>query len=178
MDTYLTALTFSLQKTVNPLSKSKDIAFLASGKFWVNNHAHVVKTLGSMPLGFLKAYTNSVSLQGYVTGTTRLKLTKSALNGAFHVPPPSPPRTTPHRCRNREAVQPAGCFGGGIEASAGQLETVQVERAQGRLRGQARPDRGGTGTRRGQGLRTRRSAPRPHPGGTPRPMGIPAQAPR
>ena len=63
-----------------PLSQSKDIAFLASGKFWVNNHAHVVKTLGDLPLGFLKAYTNSVNLQGYVTGTTRLKLTQAALN--------------------------------------------------------------------------------------------------
>ena len=63
-----------------PLSQSKDIAFLASGKFWVNNHAHVVKTLGDLPLGFLKAYANSVNLQGYVTGTTRLKLTQAALN--------------------------------------------------------------------------------------------------
>ena len=50
-----------------PLSQSKNIAFLASGKFWVNNHAHVVKTLGDLPLGFLKAYANSVNLQGYVT---------------------------------------------------------------------------------------------------------------
>ena len=63
-----------------PLSQSKEIAFLASGKFWVNNHAHVVKTFGDMPLGYLKACANSVSLQGYVTGTTRLKLTQAALN--------------------------------------------------------------------------------------------------
>ena len=40
------------------------------------------------------------------------------------------------------------------------------------------PTEGGTGQRRGEGVRTRRSAPRPHPGGTPRPMGIPAKASR
>ena len=63
-----------------PLSQSKGIAFLASGKFWVNNHAHVVKALGDLPLEYLKACANSANLQGYVTGTTRLKLTQAALN--------------------------------------------------------------------------------------------------
>ena len=77
-----------------PLSQSKDIAFLASGKFWVNNHAHVVKTLGDLPLGFLKAYANSVNLQGYVTGTTRLKLTQAALNS---IPVPLAPLPEQHR---------------------------------------------------------------------------------
>ena len=71
-----------------PLSQSKNIAFLASGKFWVNNHAHVVKALGDLPLGYLNAYANSVSRQGYVTGTTRLKLTQFALNS---IPVPLPP---------------------------------------------------------------------------------------
>ena len=32
------------------LTQSRDVAFLASGKFWVNNHAHVVKTLGLVEL--------------------------------------------------------------------------------------------------------------------------------
>ena len=77
-----------------PLSQSKDIAFLASGKFWVNNHAHVVKTLGDLPLGFLKAYANSVNLQGYVTGTTRLKLTQAALNS---IPVPLAPLPEQYR---------------------------------------------------------------------------------
>ena len=29
----------------NLLSRSTDIAFLAQGKYWVNNHAHVIDTL-------------------------------------------------------------------------------------------------------------------------------------
>ena len=77
-----------------PLSQSKDIAFLASGKFWVNNHAHVVKTLGDIPLGYLKACANSANLQGYVTGTTRLKLTQAALNS---IPVPLAPLPEQHR---------------------------------------------------------------------------------
>ena len=76
------------------LSRSKDVAFLASGKFWVNNHAHVVKALGELPLRYLKAYANSVSLQGYVTGTTRLKLTQAALNS---LPVPLAPLPEQHR---------------------------------------------------------------------------------
>ena len=77
-----------------PLSQSKDVAFLVSGKFWANNHAHVVKTLADLPLGFLKAYANSLSLQGYVTGTTRFKLTQAALNS---IPFPLPPLADQHR---------------------------------------------------------------------------------
>ena len=77
-----------------PLSQSKDIAFLASGKFWVNNHAHVVKTLGDIPLGYLKACANSANLQRYVTGTTRLKLTQAALNS---IPVPLAPLPEQHR---------------------------------------------------------------------------------
>jgi type I restriction enzyme S subunit len=37
----------------NLLSRSSDIAFVARGKFWVNNHAHVVKPAGNMQLGYL-----------------------------------------------------------------------------------------------------------------------------
>ena len=65
----------------NLLSKGNPIAFEASGKFWVNNHAHVVQSHGDIPLGYLKAYANHFNLEGYVTGTTRPKLTQAALNG-------------------------------------------------------------------------------------------------
>ena len=77
-----------------PLSQSKGIAFIASGKFWVNNHAHVVKALGDIPLEYLKACANSANLQGYVTGTTRLKLTQAALNSILV---PLAPLTEQHR---------------------------------------------------------------------------------
>ena len=72
----------------NLLTGSSSVAFLAKGKFWVNNHAHAVQTLGKLPLGYLKAYLNYVNLAGYVTGTTRPKLTQTALN---RIPIPLPP---------------------------------------------------------------------------------------
>ena len=72
----------------NLLSKGNPIAFEASGKFWVNNHAHVVQSYGDIPLGYLKAYANHFNPEGYVTGTTRPKLTQAALNS---IPVPLPP---------------------------------------------------------------------------------------
>ena len=72
----------------NLLSKGNPIAFEASGKFWVNNHAHVVQPVDGVQLGYLKAYANFVNLEGYVSGTTRPKLTQAALNS---IPIPLPP---------------------------------------------------------------------------------------
>ena len=64
----------------NLLSRGIPIAFEVSGKFWVNNHAHVVQPVSEVQLGYLKAYANYVNLEEYVSGTTRPKLTQSALN--------------------------------------------------------------------------------------------------
>ena len=72
----------------NLLSKGNPIAFEASGKFWVNNHAHVVQPVDGVQLGYLKFYANFVNLEGYVSGTTRPKLTQAALNS---IPIPLPP---------------------------------------------------------------------------------------
>ena len=71
----------------NLLSRGIPIAFEVSGKFWVNNHAHVVQPVSEVQLGYLKAYANYVNLEEYVSGTTRPKLTQSALN-SIHVPLP------------------------------------------------------------------------------------------
>ena len=78
----------------NLLSGNNKIGFVASGKFWVNNHAHVVQTRSNIPLGYLEAYTNYVRLEPYVTGTTRPKLTQAALN---RIPLPLPPLPEQHR---------------------------------------------------------------------------------
>jgi len=49
----------------NLLSRSTPIAFQAHGKFWVNNHAHCLRTIVS-PLGYLETYINSLSNQSNV----------------------------------------------------------------------------------------------------------------
>lgn len=64
----------------NLLSRSTPIAFRATGKFWVNNHAHVVQLHGGMVLNYLQWYLNGINLQFYVTGTAQPKLNQLNLN--------------------------------------------------------------------------------------------------
>ncbi len=54
-------------------------SYLVNEKCWVNNHAHVVRSKGSLELPFLSYFLNFSNLNSYVTGTTRGKLTKGAL---------------------------------------------------------------------------------------------------
>jgi type I restriction enzyme S subunit len=73
----------------NILSRSTPLAFIAKGKFWVNNHAHILKVLG----GEIEYYCEQLELNDYATlasGSAQPKLTKEALaNLSIIVPPPS-----------------------------------------------------------------------------------------
>ena len=73
---------------VNLLARSSPIAFLASGKFWVNNHAHILSFNGMADLRYLVRYLESTDLKKYVTGTAQPKLTRSNLD---RIPVPLPP---------------------------------------------------------------------------------------
>jgi type I restriction enzyme S subunit len=64
----------------NLLSRSTPIAFRASGRFWVNNHAHVLEATPEVDLGFLAHYINTLDLTTIITGTAQPKLTQRALN--------------------------------------------------------------------------------------------------
>ena len=59
------------------LEPLKDQAYLVQGRFWVNNHAHILRSMISNK--YVYHYLNTVDYSSYVTGTTRLKLTKNAL---------------------------------------------------------------------------------------------------
>ncbi|WP_437670413.1 restriction endonuclease subunit S [Sorangium sp. So ce131] len=72
----------------NLLSRSTAVAFPASGRFWVNNHAHVVQPKAGVVLGYLEAFLNGLDLQHHVTGSAQPKLTQAALNS---IPVPLPP---------------------------------------------------------------------------------------
>ena len=61
-------------------------AYLIHGKAWVNNHAHVLRSKYNN--AFLCYYLNSFDYQGFVSGTTRLKLTQAAMR---QIPIPAPP---------------------------------------------------------------------------------------
>lgn len=72
----------------NLISRNKPIAFLAKGKIWVNNHAHVVSCRIGILNDYLCHYINSIDLRPYVTGSAQPKLTKKMLN-TIPIPLPS-----------------------------------------------------------------------------------------
>ena len=73
----------------NLLSRSTPIAFEAHGKFWVNNHAHIIQCRqNAVPLKYLRYYLNSIDLTPYVSGSAQPKLNQKNLN---RVPIPLPP---------------------------------------------------------------------------------------
>lgn len=55
-------------------------SYIVKEKCWVNNHAHVLKAKENLNLRYLNYYLNYTDLNNKITGTTRGKLTKSALN--------------------------------------------------------------------------------------------------
>ena len=59
------------------LETFKNIAYIVDGKIWVNNHAHILDSLTDN--SFLCHFLNQFDFTGYVTGTTRLKLTQGNL---------------------------------------------------------------------------------------------------
>lgn len=72
----------------NLLARSSPIAFIAEGKYWVNNHAHVLNENGKAKLRFLEYYFALIDLKPFVTGSAQPKLTRSALDS---LPVPLPP---------------------------------------------------------------------------------------
>jgi type I restriction enzyme S subunit len=63
----------------NLRSRSTPIAFKASGKFWVNNHAHVVK--GNEPFldDWIVYYLQNMDVNPYITGAVQPKLNRENL---------------------------------------------------------------------------------------------------
>jgi type I restriction enzyme, S subunit len=72
----------------NLLTRSSPIAFAASGKYWVNNHAHILKFESSSTQRFIELYLESIPLDDYITGAAQPKLNQKALNS---IPIPVPP---------------------------------------------------------------------------------------
>lgn len=72
----------------NLLSRSTPIAFLAHGKYWVNNHAHVLAPTEYILLEYAEIVINSMSLVPFVTGAAQPKLSQNMMNKiAIPVPP-------------------------------------------------------------------------------------------
>ena len=64
----------------NLKSKKQNIAQIATGQFWVNNHAHIVQGNELCDTRFLCYLINSMDLSGYITGSAQPKLSQANLN--------------------------------------------------------------------------------------------------
>lgn len=81
IDSYLFDGTYLLlaEDGENLTLRRKDIAQIVSGKFWVNNHAHVIQTNALCDLNYLCYWLNTTDLSGYITGSAQPKLSLTNL---------------------------------------------------------------------------------------------------
>lgn len=64
----------------NLRTRQTPIAFMASGKFWVNNHAHIVTGNERANTRFLQYSLQATDISGYLTGAVMPKLTQGNMN--------------------------------------------------------------------------------------------------
>ena len=72
----------------NLINRSTPIAFIAKGKYWVNNHAHVLDVCSGMALSYVALFINAISLVDYVTGTAQPKMNQEKMNSILLSIPP------------------------------------------------------------------------------------------
>ena len=78
----------------NLRTRKTPIALLADGKFWVNNHAHIVRGNQKANTRYLMYALSDLDISGYLTGSTMPKLTKGNLDRISLLTPPLPEQRT------------------------------------------------------------------------------------
>lgn len=73
----------------NLINRSTPIAFMARGKYWVNNHAHVLDGLNEELLLYVCLHINAISLEPYITGTAQPKMNQAKMNEIILGIPPA-----------------------------------------------------------------------------------------
>lgn len=63
----------------NLISRKQPIAFKVSGKFWVNNHAHILSSSRPHRIYLLEKYISHLDISPFVTGAAQPKLSKGSL---------------------------------------------------------------------------------------------------
>lgn len=77
----------------------REKAYLVQGKCWVNNHAHVLRAIdAATDRRYLARWLNVFDYSGFVTGSTRLKLTQGAMRS---IPVPVAPRAEQKRIADK-----------------------------------------------------------------------------
>ena len=64
----------------NLIAKSTPIAFIAEGKFWVNNHAHVLDFIDDITKIFMTYCLNTIDIKPFISGGFQPKLNQANLN--------------------------------------------------------------------------------------------------
>ncbi len=88
----------------NLLARSTPIAFSVSGKYWVNNHAHILKFENMATQRFVEFYLESIKLDEYITGAAQPKLNQKALN-SIPIPIPKAVETQAKIVESLESLQ-------------------------------------------------------------------------
>ena len=74
----------------NLRTRATPVAFMARGKFWVNNHAHIVRGNDKADTRFLMYSLAAADISGFLSGSTMPKLTQGNMNRIPLLTPPLP----------------------------------------------------------------------------------------
>jgi type I restriction enzyme, S subunit len=74
----------------NLINRSTPIAFIARGKYWVNNHAHVLDGISEEFLRYIEIHINAIDLEPYITGSAQPKMNQAKMNSIPIALPPLP----------------------------------------------------------------------------------------
>jgi type I restriction enzyme S subunit len=102
----------------NLRTRNTPVAFLARGKFWVNNHAHIVHGNCEADTRFLMYALSATDISGYLTGSTMPKLTQGNMNRI--------PLLTPSLREQRAIAHCLGTLDDKIELNRRMNETLET----------------------------------------------------
>jgi type I restriction enzyme, S subunit len=102
----------------NLRTRNTPVAFLVRGKFWVNNHAHIVRGNSEADTRFLMYALSSADISGYLTGSTMPKLTQGNMNRI--------PVLTPPLAEQRAIAHVLGALDDKIELNERMSETLEA----------------------------------------------------
>ena len=108
----------------NLLSRSTPLAFIASGKYWVNNHAHILRPNNGQLL-FWEGVLQTYDYSPLITGAAQPKLTKENLESILLPCPPLGEQSAIAAFLDRET----GRIDTPIEKKERQIELLQEKRA-------------------------------------------------
>jgi type I restriction enzyme S subunit len=72
----------------NLRTRQTPVAFMATGKFWVNNHAHIVQGNDRALTRYLSYALSQTEISGFLSGSTMPKLTQGNMNRIPVIEPP------------------------------------------------------------------------------------------